>query len=365
MITLNNPRLYLKGTCNVNIADPTTGNIDLQNNKIKTNQLTATVNLEAIKAGLGNAPAIMLASDADVSLNLVAADFSMAARALQVGASVTYNAVAPACVSITASSSTLTIPSTITPVAPVGFANVICYVTYTGSTTGSTAYTVNSSTKAIEGFTATEGTVYTVWYFAASASNSQVRIGGRFAPAIKHVTAQMAVYSTEGTSSANQGTQVGWLYYVIPRMQFAGTPDTDGSQENAATTVLSGKAIVYEDTTTASCTDCNGGALAYYIYVPFEGATANVESLAVPGGTVSVAAAGTQQIPVKYIMDDGTVVQPNYNDFTYVLATGGSTYCSVGSSGVITGIAEGDTEVTITSTLNTSLSTVCNISISA
>ena len=69
-------------------------------------------------------------------------------------------------------------------------------------------------------------------------------------------------------------------------------------------------------------------------------------ALAVVGGDidVTVGAANAKVIPVKYIMADQSVVQPKYSDMTI---TSGSTSVATVSGGVITGVAAGDTTLTI------------------
>lgn len=359
MINLNNPYLYLKGTCNVVISDIVSGNVDYQSTKVQTNQFTTTCDLGTIRAGLGNAIVAQIPSDSAVNLTLTNADFSMKARGLQVGSAVTYNAVAPVCASVTATGTTISLPDGAEAAAPLGFTKKICYVGNSG-----TAYTIGAD-GTVEGFTATSGETYTISYFAAGASNEQVVIGARFAPAVKHVMAQMAVYSTEATSAQNQGTQVGWLYYVIPRMQFAGTADTEGSQSTAATTVLNGSALVYDGPAPdGACVDCaNGGVLAYYIYVPLAGTASAVESIVVSGGAITVAAQATKQIPAKYIMKDGSLVQPNYSDLTWTVDTAGAATASVSATGVVTGKTAGKTVVHIAVTANPEITGECNVTV--
>ena len=162
MITFNNPYLYVKGTCNVVITDPITGNVDYQSSKVQTNQITTDLTLDPIKAGLGNATAIQLATDCALNLTLTNADFSMSARAMQLGSSVEWNAPAAYCESITASGSTLTVSKT--PVACPGQNGIYAYIQYSGNDSQGTAYTINPETKEIQGFTASNGTTYTVFY---------------------------------------------------------------------------------------------------------------------------------------------------------------------------------------------------------
>lgn len=344
MIQLNNKYLYAKGTCNVVVSDPTTGNIDYQSNKVQTSQLTTSVNMNEVRAGLGNAIAIQLPSDSAVNLELTAADFSMKTRAMQLGSSVTYNAAAPTCEVIEATGATISVDANATPVAPQGYSKAICYVN-DGTSDVSTAYEINSSNQVV-GFTATNGRTYRVYYWVANASAQQVTAYSVFAPAVKHVTIQIAVYSNENASSAQQSSLVGWLYVIIPRMQFSAKADTDGSQTANVVSMLSGTALAYDpESTGALCTDCGLSELAYWVYVPNGSDLQSVASLAVIGGGLNMVNGTTAQIPVRFLMEDGSLVVPDYSLMTYTPAS--SSIATVSSTGVVTAAGVGNTTISV------------------
>lgn len=345
MIQLNNRYLFAKGTCNVVVSDPSDGHIDYQSNKVQTSQLTTSVSMNEIRAGLGNAIAIQLPTDSAINLELTAADFSLATRAMQLGSSVTYNAAAPVCEVITASSTTLTLTATSTPVAPQGFSKAIAYVS-DGTSDAANAYDIDVG-KNVVGFSATPGTTYRVYYWLNNASAQQLTAYSVFAPAIKHVTIQIAVYSTENASSAANASLVGWLYVIIPRMQFSAKADTDGSQTGNVTSVLSGTALSYDpDADVTVCTDCGLSELAYWVYVPNGDVTQSIESLAVIGGGMNLTVGQTAQLPVRFLMNDGTLAVPDYSLMSY--SSSASTKASVSASGVVTGAASGSATITAT-----------------
>ena len=356
MIQLNNKYLYAKGTCNVIVTDPATGNIDFQSNKVQTSQLTTAVNMNELRAGLGNAIAIQLPSDSAVNLELTTADFSMTARAMQLGSSVTYNAAAPVCEVITANSDTLTLTNS--AVAPQGFSKAIAYVD-----TGASAYEVNSS-KEVVGFTATPSTKYKVYYWIANPSAQQVKAYSVFNPAVKHVTMQIAVYSTENTSASSQGSLVGWLYCIIPRMQFSTKADTDGSQTSNATTVLSGTALAYDpDASEAICVDCGLSELAYWVYVPNGDVTQDVDSLVVVGGGLALVVGNSAQVPVRFLMKDGSLIVPDYSLMSYT--SGSNSVATVSATGVVTAAGAGDTTITCTLTADNTKKAVVPVTVTA
>jgi hypothetical protein len=362
MITLNSPYLYVKGTCAVNVSDVATGNVIFSSSKIMNNALTTEVDMGAIRAGLGNPIAIQLPSDAAVNLELSTADFNMQGRAMQVGGTTRYNGIRPVCTAITAEGATLSLPDGAEPVANYGYDTPYAYINYSGATDVGTAYEVGAD-GSIAGFVAQAGTVYNVTYFERQANAQELAISGAFAPGIYHVSTQLAVFSTEGGNTGNRGSQVGWLYIYIPRMQFAGNAETNGNQTDPATTILSGTALSYEEASEGgACTDCSFPMLAYMVYVPFSTSGNGLAGLAVVGGGVTVAANATAVLPVKYVMADNTLVQPNYSRLTYEVAAEAT---ATVAGGVVTGVAAGTTTVTITSQDDPSISTVATITVTA
>lgn len=334
MILLNNQYLYLKGTCEVTVKRPSDGQVVFQSSKVATNNFSTEVDMSPIRAGLGNTIAIQLPSDSAVNLDLTTADFSLAARALQIGSEVAYNAITPVCATITATGGTLSLPSGANPVACYGDNDVYAYVNYAGASDPGKAYTVGSS-NVIEGFNAVSGNAYNVIYYERRADAQELGISGMFAPGIYTVSAQMAVFSTEGSNSGNRGSQVGWAYYYIPRMQFSGDASTNGSQTDPATSALSGTALGYEEAAQdGACVDCNFPMLAYMTYVPltFNGNNA-VVALTVIGGGMDIGNGESAVIPVKYVMADNTLVQPNYANMTF---TSSDTNTVTVSNGVVT-----------------------------
>lgn len=343
MVNLNNQYLYAKGTCNVVVRNIATGDVEYQSDKVQTNQFTTTADMGAIQGGIGNTTAINIPHNAAVNLTLTNADFSMAARAMQVGTTPAYNGIAPVCEAITASGTTLTV--TETPAAPYGYTENICNVVEQGAKDAAgTAYVIDGTTKQIQGFSATNGRTYIVTYFMQNASAQYFNVTGMFSPAVKHVTVQIAIYSAAGAQNVLQGTKVGDLYIIVPRMQFSGKADIDGSQTNAVTTDLSGTALTYGDANTG-CADCAIAGLAQVLYVPAAGAAASVQGLVVIGGAISVEQGDSVQLPVKYVMPDGTLVNPNYADLTYESAATGT--ATVTATGIVAGVAVGTTDITV------------------
>lgn len=346
-------RLYAKGICNALLTDVNSGDVLYQSNKFNTGNITTSVTLGEIRAGLGNPIAAIIPSDSAMNVEFSAADFSLWAKAAQLGATVSYNGVAPVCQTVTASGTSLSIDvSDATPVAQYGFANPMCYVQETGvasTAADGTAYPVDASTGAISGFTATAAKTYKVWYFVQKASAKVATIGTMFDPLVAHFTAQVAVYANEAGAQGT-GTRQGWLYIVVPYLKLQGNGGVTGDQGTNDTTSISGQAVAYDDVVvSATCADCESGTLAYYIYVP-DDATEEVKGLALVGGVLTVNISSTYTISdFRLVMNDGSLALPDAAKMAYEL-TGAPTGTSVSGSVLTTGATAGDGEITATYT---------------
>ena len=363
MINLNNQYLYAKGTCDVVVRNISTGDVEYQSNKVQTSQFTTTCDMGAIQAGIGNTTVMNIPHNSAVNLTLTNADFSMEARAMQVGSGIAYNGIGPVCETLTGTNGVLTV--TETPAAPYGYTENICNVVPFGAVNApGMAYTIDATTKQVQGFTAAAGTTYVVTYFSSVAGNKYFNIHSVFSPAIKHVTVQIAVYSASAAQSATQGTKVGDLYIIIPRMQFSGKADTDGSQTTAVTTDLSGTALTYDQAISEGACDCAAtSGLAQVLYVPSANTTADVIGLVIVGGDVALTVGDTALVPVKYLMRNNTLANPDYSALTYTIPSGGASYAEVSDDGVITAKAQGATEITVNME-SPALSTVANLTVS-
>lgn len=353
MIGFTDKKLYLKGTCQVNLTDPCDGTIVYSSNKFQTGNITTSVTMGEIRAGMGNAVATILPSDSALNVEFTAADFSLWAKAAQLGATLSYGAAAPECVVYEATADgPITIDvSAGRPVPMVGFSDAFAYVQEIGAagtvgTTG-TPYPINYA-GLIDGFTARSGKSYRVIYYVSKAGAQIATIGTLFNPRVLHFTAQMPVFSNENCSGTNEGSRVGWLYVIVPRLKLGANGGVVGDQTTADTTSLSGQAVAFDNDVITGCDSCTSGTMAYYIYVPDNGADL-ISGLAVVGGVVTTPVNTTKQIPVRFVMANGELVVPGSysNGFSYFYQ-GAPDLTTVSSSGVINaGSTAGDFEIQI------------------
>lgn len=356
--TLNNRPLFAKGTMNVKCFDPASNDMVYYSNKMSTSQLQSTVNLGAINAGVGNPVVIQIPDTPSLTMNLTAADFSLLGRALAVGSTVTYNGVVPVDEVVEAEGTTLTVAQT--PVAPLGGCDIVGYVGNSGK-----AYKIDPQTMELQDFTAVAGEKYCVHYYTANAGAQQFSVETLMNPAVVRTLISIPVYSTESdVSNALTGSRVGTLYITIPRMQFNGDISTDGSQTTPATTVMNGTSLSYDEACEAGiqCGSSASPKLAYMVLELFGSPDQFATGLAIVGGNdIDVNAGQTATIPVKYVMDDGSLGTPLMTDLDFVSAA--AAVATVSAQGIVTGVAAGTTEVTITTKSPKKLTTTANVTV--
>lgn len=356
---LDNPSLYVKGTADIWVYDIKTGDVVGYSNKLDTSNITSSVNNGEIRAGLGAPVVVNLPDSATFTGEVTAQDFSLQARQLQTGGTLSYNGTIPFRETITAQGTTLTVTNT--PVAAYGEPSsnptYTCLVGNDGKN-----YQVDPTTKQIVNFTATSGQSYCVRYYIEAASAQELVIPTVFAPSINRVEIRMAAYTAQGANGMNSSF-AGYVYIILPRAQFiGGDAGINGSQTENATTSWTFSALAYDeaDVTCAECAQDNS-VLGYMVYAPCGDVAQAVKALVVIGGGVTVAESGEAQIPVRYVMDDDSLVQPTYTDLTYQSQAQGT--ATVSTSGVVEGVAAGSTTVTITVTSKPSVTAVCNVTV--
>ena len=149
----------------------------------------------------------------------------------------------------------------------------------------------------------------------------------------------------QGDELTAQGND-GGVDAVAQRLEAGAKADTDGSQTGNVTSVLSGTALSYDpDADTATCVDCGLSELAYWVYVPNGDVTQSVENLVVVGGGMNLVNGTSAQIPVRFLMEDGSLVVPDYTLLTYTPAS--SAIATVSASGLVTAAGVGTTTIAV------------------
>lgn len=347
--------LILKGTATAYLQDTTTNNIVFCDDAFQTANVQTSLTQGEIRGGIGNPIIAMIPSDSSLTVNFVTAHFNLAAKAGQTGAKLTYGAPVMVCQTVVANSASLTIDVTGgAPVAAIGASEAVCFVQEVGASsaiaTDGVAYPISGS-GVVSGFTATPTKTYKVWYNITRANAQLATVSSLFEPAVYRFTAVMAVYDMAGASGANQGTHVGNLTIVVPRLKLGGDAGgVTGDQTTADTTSITGQALAYSPTTIdGDCDDCSGGGnpFAYYIYTPCD-TTSGIEGIVAQlGGVIEMVKSTTYQMRPMAVVNGELVRNIAPADFTYAVASGGTS--TVSTSGLITAASTAeDTEVVVT-----------------
>lgn len=328
---------FSKGVYEFNAYSLATRDLLYHDSKLTDANIASSINMGEITAGIGNATQIMIFDSGKFNVTLTAADIDLRQYKLQTGGNLGYNGKVMTCELIKATSTTLTLGTT--PVAPYGTTSVIAYVNGDG-----TAYTVDPDTKQVEGFTATVDETYSVRYYIEKANAEVLNVNALFTPDIVSAELKMPIYEAPNAGSANMGTLCGYLWVIIPRYQFNGEASITASQTDNVKPSLSGQAIAADD---AAVTDCSASALSSLIYLVYEpvSTTEGIENLAIIGGGVSVAENASATVPVKFVMADGALAQPDMTDLAFTSSATGT--ATVSAAGVVTGVAAGDCDVTV------------------
>lgn len=364
--------LFLKGTATAYLQDPQTNDIVYCDDAFQTANVQTSITQGEIRGGIGNPIQAMIPSDSALAVNFVSARFNLFAKAGQVGAALSYGAPVMVCQTVTATGSALNIDvSGGVPVAAIGASDVVCFVQEVGAAspveTGGIAYDI-SETGAISGFAAESGKTYKVWYHITRANAQVATISSLFEPHVYRFTAIMAVYDMAGASGNNQGTHVGNLYIIVPRLKLGGDAGgVTGDQTTADTTSITGQALAYSpETIDGECDDCSasGNPFAYYIYVPCD-TTSGIEGVvAQVGGVISVTPGSTYQVTPALVVN-GNLVRNIKSGFSYKMADGAA--ATVSDAGLITAAAtEEDVELTVSYTDGATVyQDVVNVSVKA
>lgn len=348
-IVFGTPNLFVKGVAEQRMMDGN-GNIVGFSKVLSEAALTTAVNLQEI-TGFNGSLVGMIPDSARITGTYTNQAFSLEERALATGGNLTYQGVHIVCETVTANGDTLTVTGTPVKSLNQPAADTLgwCYMKPVGATTymGSN-HGIDLETKEVANFTAVGGESYEVYYFVENASAKMLSIPSAINPVVVSIEIKYAVYAMQSNTAA-QGTLYGYLYVYVPKAQLGGEGGgISGSQTANATGTNTWTALPTNDND-LSCDTCGqaGGNSAFYVLVPCGGSTAEVKSLVVVGNGLSVPANGTRDLPIKYLMPDDSVAQPNYADMTYQSANDAT---ATVLNGRVTGVAEGSTTVTATLT---------------
>ena len=333
MLTFTDPRLYVMGIGVGYMTSLADGSVVYWSDKMQEGSTSFSASDNVLSAGVGNAPAIIIPTDPNVTVNVTAADYSEYVKSASVGGVITAGAPALTCETVTAASTTISVTGT--AVKGPGMSEAVAYVQEVGAAspiaTGGIAYPIaNDGT--ITGFTATSSKQYLVTYYVSQANATMTTINSNIKGDVVRFVYSRPIYVNYDPATAS-GDLYGWLHEIVPRLMLM--PDgasNAGGQTTYTTTGITGRALVYDaDTIEAGCNDCavTGSPLMYRVIVPcdptsgIEGVVANI------GGNVTLASdVSTYQLAPRIVVD-GKLGSIPLDEYTYS-ATSGATVSETG-----------------------------------
>lgn len=316
--------------------------------------ISISVTAEDIRGGLSNPLLGRYFHDSILEANITDALFNLQYLALNVGGEVVVGGSSLVTETVAGGSGTLTVQGT-----PVAFGNAGTVGWYTVAGQEDWApLTFEGKVATVDGVVT--GTDYCVRYNANDAGIQEFTVPSAIIPSEVHLVMTYPLFA--GGTNVEQistSSQVGELVVDIPRFQFAGNVELSLTSSGAATSNLSGSALA--SYTTANCDDMGTyGTIKQKIY----GGNwyDELRTIAVDGGNFSVATSGTKTLKVIGIFKNGTGILDN-SKLTFTSSANST--ASVNTSGVVSGVAAGSANITVTVTDKTSIATMVGVTVTA
>ena len=157
------------------------------------------------------------------------------------------------------------------------------------------------------------------------------------------VQERYGVYAKQN-GSAEKGILRGWLYFVVPRAILNADAGVNATQTSNAPTAGNWIALPGTPDNMPFC-DCDDTVhpIAYYVYVPCSGENDAVVNVVSVGNGLVLRAGRSKILPIKLVMPDDTLIQPDYATLNYMSEDDG--IATVSGDGIATGISEGTTVI--------------------
>lgn len=228
---------------------------------------------------------------------------------------------------------------------------------------GSDAYQkITFTEKAFTVAGAKEGDIYCVKYISTDNAARQITISSSFIPSevTLVMTANLYRAGGRGENDVNNSSKIGIVQVLVPRFQFNGSMELSMTSTGVANSPIAGSAL---DNPSADCSD--GG---YYAIITEQLSGSswydNVFALAIEDSDIELATTtGTATLSVYALPLNGAAFKPPYEDLTFTSAADGT--ATVTQEGVVTGVAQGSTTVTVSIKNKAGVEAIANITVPA
>lgn len=226
---------------------------------------------------------------------------------------------------------------------------------------GSDAYQkITFTEKAFTVAGAKEGDIYCVKYISTDNAARQITISSSFIPSevTLVMTANLYRAGGRGENDVNNSSKIGIVQVLVPRFQFNGSMELSMTSTGVANSPIAGSAL---DNPSADCSD--GG---YYAIITEQLSGSswydNVFALAIEDSDIELATTtGKATLSVYALPLNGAAFKPPYEDLTFTSAADGT--ATVSQEGVVTGVAEGNTTVTVSIKNKAGVEAIANITV--
>lgn len=361
-----NEKLYVQGIYDLEYFSLDTNDLLIKFDKLTQSNFASNIDLNPIKAGIGNAIQIQIPTNAEFKASITAANLHQTGLALNVGATLSPDGKYHIKETIVLNGTTGTVSTT--PVADYGSSDIVGWIV--GE---STAITIDAVTKTFTAPDTYSGETICFEYVVSSTGAQYFRIGSQFSPKIGRAVFTAPIYATENTNVDN-GIKWGEMQIVIPKAQLDGNLTIDLNQTSPAATIFNLTALSFAE----SATGCpsQDGTLGYITYIKSNFDIYDyVKQLVVIGGGIAIDEEATELIIVKGITSDGEYENIPYSRLGFF--SGNNSVATVDNSanlsvkGTVTGVAAGDTEITVVAldangaNLSTPTSKICDVEVTA
>jgi hypothetical protein len=350
-------KYILAGVGTATAFNQSTGAMIFNATTFTESSLNLTVTGEDIRGGLSNPVLGKYFHDAMLQATLTDALFSLPYVALNAGGDITVGGN-----TITDETITTTVANTITvsgtPVDFGGLGTIGWYTLQGQNDWKLITFTGGSAT--VSGLA--QGTAVCVRYNSYNAADNMFTISSSIIPTEVHLVLKFPLFAA-GSGAVESSSQVGFLEIDVPRFQFNGTYEMNLTATGAATNPLSGTALV--SYTNTGCSDMGQyGTMTQHINS--DNWTNNLETLAIAEADINVKVAGTSQIVVYGVYNNGSSVSTKPIDNANLTFTSQATgTASVSTAGVVTGVAAGTTTISVVVTSKTSVGAYADVTVTA
>ena len=327
-------RFALAGVGNVQLFDPSTGDLIVTSKTLTDSGMNFSVTAEDIRGGQANALLAQYFHDSAMGLTLTDALFSLSYLALNVGGTISVGADVQTMEQVTVTvDGKITVSETPQKFSTVG---VIGWYSPAGKDNW-TKITFDAETKTADVTGVKVGDVLCVKYMKDDASAEQFTVSSAFIPSQCYALLTLPLFKAgvDGTTSYTSSSKVGEVQVEIPNFILAGAQDLALTSSGATTTSLSGSALA-TFTGNEGCDD--SGYYAKLKQVVFnKDEFADVKAIVISNSDIELEASETEKLEVYALY--GGITAPKLLDnakLTFTSETG-----SVATVGAHNGLVEG------------------------